>query len=189
MSPEDAPVNSNTSRDGTLEVTRSQLFRRRRLTRRRDLSASPQRLPIRRGSGCRRNGRSARSPKRRRRGGWERRSPTRAGMPFTLVGIAGEDDLDTPDLPKREGGCRRQSRRLRHGRRSRATETHRGDGGNDARDFGPSPNEKPVRPARRVLGPEQSAALREQLLADITDSNPPTMPQIGFTRTLPPRTC
>ena len=37
------------------------------------LFASPQRLPIRRASGCRRNGRSARSARRRRRDAWERR--------------------------------------------------------------------------------------------------------------------
>ena len=38
-------------------------------------------------------------PRRRRRGGWERRSLTRRRYAlFTLVGIAGEDDLDAPDL-------------------------------------------------------------------------------------------
>jgi hypothetical protein len=50
----------------------AQPSRRRRSTRRRGLFASPRRSPIRPGSGCRRN-RSARSPRRLRRGGWERR--------------------------------------------------------------------------------------------------------------------
>jgi hypothetical protein len=61
--------------------------------------ASPRCSPIHRGSGFRRNGRSAGSARRRRRGGWERR--LRYAL-FTLVGIAGEDDLDAPDLG--EGG-------------------------------------------------------------------------------------
>ncbi len=87
---------------------------------------------------------------------------------FTLVGIAGEDDLDAPDLA--EGG-----------------RTNAGDKGDTADRDGvaarvrpPSAVEerppvtsaarrvqKPIRPAPAVLGSEQSAALRERLLASL----------------------
>ena len=84
---------------------------------------------------------------------------------FTLVGIAGEDDLDAPDL----------------------AEATRANGADKADDFGiparlrPAPaaeagasataaprgKEKPIRPPRVLLGTEQSAALRERLLASL----------------------
>ena len=84
---------------------------------------------------------------------------------FTLVGIAGEDDLDAPDLAE--------------GARTNPADTADTDGV-AARLTPPAAveerppvmsaarrPEKLVRPARAVLGTEQSAALRERLLASL----------------------
>jgi hypothetical protein len=82
---------------------------------------------------------------------------------FTLVGIAGEDDLDAPDLgsvPKAEAelppaGYRTQSA---------------GNGGlakRPTRDGG----KFPLASARPVLAPDQSAILREQLVAELLAIN------------------
>src|SRR5208337_4014549 len=61
--------------------------------------ASRPSLPIRPANGFPRNGRCARSPISPRRSEWEQHSPyARRYALFTLVGIAGEDDLDAPDL-------------------------------------------------------------------------------------------
>jgi hypothetical protein len=77
---------------------------------------------------------------------------------FTLVGIAGEDDLDAPDLPKQEGGepsntnWPRPAQSNGHGRSFGSSHNHNGSG------------------RKRhiiLLSPEASAALREQLLAEI----------------------
>jgi hypothetical protein len=87
---------------------------------------------------------------------------------FTLVGIAGEDDLDAPDLAE--------------GRKADAA--NNGGGGHKeavAAQLPPAAvveertpatsasgrREKVARPARTVLGPEPSAVLREQLLGEI----------------------
>jgi hypothetical protein len=88
---------------------------------------------------------------------------------FTLVGIAGEDDLDAPELA--EGGKADADNKagmadiegvavgsqLGEAVRERppATAPHR--------------TERVARPARTVLGQEQSAALREMLLADLSE--------------------
>jgi len=70
---------------------------------------------------------------------------------FTLVGIAGEDDLDAPDL----------------GTVSKAgVELPDGDGGHanrPSRDGG----KFPVASARPVFAPDQSAILRDQLVAEL----------------------
>jgi hypothetical protein len=87
---------------------------------------------------------------------------------FTLVGIAGEDDLDAPDLaegdktsaPDKAGADDRNGVAARL--RSPAAVEERSAVMSAA--FRP---EKPVRPARAVLGSEQSAALRERLLASL----------------------
>ncbi len=84
---------------------------------------------------------------------------------FTLVGIAGEDDLDAPDLA--EGVIADDAAKADDAGRSTrlrpppaadvgfsATAATRGKG-------------KPVRPPRLLLGTEQSAALRERLLASL----------------------
>jgi hypothetical protein len=84
---------------------------------------------------------------------------------FTLVGIAGEDDLDAPDLNGKVDAI-----------------PNVGSGVGVAADTQPArvPDERPsapvalprkekaVRLPRTILGPEQSAALREKLLADLS---------------------
>jgi hypothetical protein len=75
---------------------------------------------------------------------------------FTLVGIAGEDDLDAPDLdsiPKAglDQPPRTDHRIQSHGHAAAAERPSRGGG------------KPPVHSARRILPPEQSAILRERL--------------------------
>ena len=79
---------------------------------------------------------------------------------FTLVGIAGEDDLDAPDLgalPKAgvEQPPRSDYRSQSNGHAAAAERPSR-DGG-----------KPPVRSTRPVLAPEQSASLRERLVAQL----------------------
>ena len=58
---------------------------------------------IRQGNGCRPNGRSARSARRPRRAGWERRSPTHAAMPFSpSLALRAETTSTRPISPKAE---------------------------------------------------------------------------------------
>jgi hypothetical protein len=87
---------------------------------------------------------------------------------FTLVGIAGEDDLDAPDLAEgakpdaanKRGAADEDSVAARSqpaaaaDLRPPATSAARGA-------------EKLARPARTILGPEESAVLRERLLVDL----------------------
>ena len=89
---------------------------------------------------------------------------------FTLVGIAGEDDLDAPDLSRRrEDECRR--RRPTPLRSVAATTATAAGGGGEAAPAtvgSLAGKEKLVQSrSRLLLGPEQSAALREQLIADL----------------------
>jgi hypothetical protein len=88
---------------------------------------------------------------------------------FTLVGIAGEDDLDAPDLnakaevaPKLEPAAAEGFIQPVAEQRSRAEPTR-----------GPAPtirnsSRKLANPARALLHAELSAAVREQLIAEIT---------------------
>ena len=77
---------------------------------------------------------------------------------FTLVGIAGEDDLDAPDLSLSGG----PSAIPNPGRANGHAMTAPGSGANG------EGRRKPRRaPSRATLEPEASAALREQLLADL----------------------
>ena len=98
---------------------------------------------------------------------------------FTLVGIAGEDDLDAPDLNgKVDAAANIAPGRQRQGRTQPARAPDERPPAASAM-LAASPTsvtsatiafatkEKAVRPARTMLGPEQSAAVREQLLADI----------------------
>ena len=102
---------------------------------------------------------------------------------FTLVGIAGEDDLDAPDL----NGKVDAAANIAPGASAKvdvAAETQPARAPDErppatSAMLAASPasvtsatiafarKEKAVRPARTMLGPEQSAAVREQLLADI----------------------
>jgi hypothetical protein len=99
---------------------------------------------------------------------------------FTLVGIAGEDDLDAPDLNGRIGA-------LPHPGASDGLGQEVFDGGNgsdlppNAAVSSPQPaaasgngRRKQVRPPRVLLSAEHSAALREQLVSELkkfTDSD------------------
>jgi ERF superfamily len=93
---------------------------------------------------------------------------------FTLVGIAGEDDLDAPDLTEgaktdaasNNGGASQKvsvaaKDRVAAQLRPKAVEDRTPATATSGR------SQKVVRPARIVLGPEPSAVLREQLLAEI----------------------
>jgi hypothetical protein len=102
---------------------------------------------------------------------------------FTLVGIAGEDDLDAPEHA--EGG--------------KADATNKA-GVADVQDLvvssqlgeavgerwpatAPRRTEKVTLPARTVLGQQQSAALREKLLADLSQLQSGDQAPTGSTRT------
>ena len=86
---------------------------------------------------------------------------------FTLVGIAGEDDLDAPDLlsaaaPETKSDSRAVNKKdhLNGGHRQfaqRVSFDHRIKAGSS--------------PSRSKLEPEQSAALREQLIAELKEMN------------------
>jgi hypothetical protein len=96
---------------------------------------------------------------------------------FTLVGIAGEDDLDAPDLAEGAKG----DAAAKAGAANKANKAGTADKDRVAARLRPKAavmerpptisasgrTEKVVHPARIVLGPNQSAALREQLLAAI----------------------
>ena len=87
---------------------------------------------------------------------------------FTLVGIAGEDDPDAPDLAEgvmadaANNGCAAKDRVAARLRPNAAIEEAAAVTSASGRR-----REKVVRPARTLLGAERSAALREQLLGDI----------------------
>src|SRR6516164_5878938 len=88
---------------------------------------------------------------------------------FSLVGIAGEDDLDAPDLlspkalePKSDGPAGNEKNRLNGGQ---GQSIRRGSGGHRAK-----ASSTPSRPA---LEPEASAALREKLTAELEDVRSP----------------
>jgi hypothetical protein len=79
---------------------------------------------------------------------------------FTLVGIAGEEDLDAPDLaaqPHEASGA--------VGNLPKAGKTN-GTGGADTLDSFAA-NRKPRSPPKQILVPEKSAALRDQLLGEL----------------------
>jgi len=85
---------------------------------------------------------------------------------FTLVGIAGEDDLDAPDLGARPAPAaelpgssdhRKQANEQAAGARSRAPSTSNGKSPNSA--------------ARTVLGMQLSASLRESLIEQLATIN------------------
>jgi hypothetical protein len=82
---------------------------------------------------------------------------------FTLVGIAGEDDLDAPDLgvaAKFNSEAPPAGHQTQSNRRTRAVgrSARNGDG-------------SLVPSTRSVLAPDQSAALRQRLIAELADLN------------------
>ncbi len=78
---------------------------------------------------------------------------------FTLVGIAGEDDLDAPDCNAKVDVAANAA--VQPARREQAP------GKNPLATPALARKERSFRHGRTSLAPEQSAALREQLLADI----------------------
>ena len=86
---------------------------------------------------------------------------------FTLVGIAGEDDLDAPDLnPNFEGAPKIDlARNIAAPMQSEPEST----AASKIRSTNPASGlrDKSLRPARATLDPEQSSTLREQLLASV----------------------
>jgi hypothetical protein len=108
---------------------------------------------------------------------------------FTLVGIAGEDDLDAPDLAEgakadaaNDGGAADKERIAARLRPAAALDDRM------PATSASGQREKVARPTRTVLGVDQSSTLREQLLATSANSDPPTKPRNGSTKTLWPRT-
>jgi ERF superfamily len=87
---------------------------------------------------------------------------------FTLVGIAGEDDLDAPDLA--EGGKADAANKTGVAdMEGAAVSSQPGEAVGKMRlATAPRRTERVARPARTVLGQEQSAALREKLLKDLS---------------------
>src|SRR5436309_11382025 len=82
---------------------------------------------------------------------------------FTLVGIAGEDDLDAPDLgtaPEPEGALPRSDYQTQSDGHGGLAKRPRRDGG-----------KFPAASARPVLAPDQSAILRERLVAELLATN------------------
>jgi hypothetical protein len=79
---------------------------------------------------------------------------------FTLVGIAGEDDLDAPDLGAIPKAGVEQPPQSDHRSQSNG---HAAAAERPSRDGG----KPPARSARPVLAPEQSASLRERLVAQL----------------------
>jgi ERF superfamily len=80
---------------------------------------------------------------------------------FTLVGIAGEDDLDAPDLAGQPG----------EGAQTAGNGPDRGkqNGSGAAGSLGAfARNRKPWTPPNQTLAPEESAALRERLLSELS---------------------
>ncbi len=78
---------------------------------------------------------------------------------FTLVGIAGEDDLDAPDLTLPTD-------------RTSDPERPKASGGNGRLNGGhssPARRGSDTKPAKAMFGPEASAQLRDRLLAELTD--------------------
>jgi ERF superfamily len=84
---------------------------------------------------------------------------------FTLVGIAGEDDLDAPDLAegrKADAANKGGVADMEGG----AVSSQPGEAVGERR---PAAAPRLARPARTVLGQEQSVALREKLLAELSE--------------------
>jgi hypothetical protein len=87
---------------------------------------------------------------------------------FTLVGIAGEDDLDSPDLNAKIdiGAGDLTAAASKAGGGAQLMPSAGLDGTPPAK-WSVANKERSIRPSRRELEPEQSAALCEQLLADL----------------------
>ncbi len=83
---------------------------------------------------------------------------------FTLVGIAGEDDLDAPDLNLKVEPVSKSGAAVDADQVAVASPVSIDNGKPAPKSSSSGRN---VRPAAPTLGPEQSAALRERLIADL----------------------
>jgi ERF superfamily len=90
---------------------------------------------------------------------------------FTLVGIAGEDDLDAPDLNAKVEAAPRPRPDSIIDAAGRSASSSAVGGANRQGDRRPNSasgrNEKPIRPLATILDADQSATLRERMLAEI----------------------
>jgi len=85
---------------------------------------------------------------------------------FTLVGIAGEDDLDAPDLAGQPAeGAAQRGNVLDRGKLNGNGAAEGSAGAGTLGAF--AKNRKPWTPAKQPLGPDSSAALRDQLLGEL----------------------
>jgi hypothetical protein len=80
---------------------------------------------------------------------------------FTLVGIAGEDDLDVPDLGADPNPATELPRRLDHRKQSNSQATA-------SQRTAPGGEKLPRQPGRSVLGIQLSASLRESLIQQMS---------------------
>jgi hypothetical protein len=85
---------------------------------------------------------------------------------FTLVGIAGEDDLDAPDLAGQPaGGAAKAGNVLHRAKLHRNGAAERRAAAETLGSF--AKNRKPWTPPKQSLAPEASAALRDRLLGEL----------------------
>ena len=88
---------------------------------------------------------------------------------ITMVGIAGEDDLDAPDLSGHPGdSARNEGNRSNGGKLNGGAETVSAAGALGA--F--AKNRKPWTPPKQALAPEASATLRDRLLGELSSLSP-----------------
>jgi ERF superfamily len=83
---------------------------------------------------------------------------------FTLVGIAGEDDLDAPDLVTPPKACSPDNLKTKNNIRS-----NRGQHRQSQRTASSRQRIDPVHPAKPTLAPDESAQLRDRLLAELSN--------------------
>ena len=86
---------------------------------------------------------------------------------FTLVGIAGEDDLDAPDLNPNFEGAPNIDLTQNIAAPGQPESESAAAGKIRSTNWASGPRDKSLRPRRATLDPEQSAMLREQLLATV----------------------
>jgi hypothetical protein len=86
---------------------------------------------------------------------------------FTLVGIAGEDDLDAPDLNSNFEAAQKINLAPNIATPAQAESESTTGGKIRSTNSASGPRDKSLRPVRPTLDPEQSSELREQLLAAV----------------------
>ena len=107
---------------------------------------------------------------------------------FTLVGIAGEDDLDAPDLDRASGGALPAHTGLREAGQLpvvNAPPPSTGAAPAFAAGAAPGGRRKAIRLPRVILAPEDSRKVREQLIAEVARITNPEALTAWAARTLP----